>query len=303
MNMPENRSLGILLMLATMMCFVSLDAIMKYSLQTYSLVQVTWARFFFATVFAVLMCGKRLPRLAISHVPKLQLSRSILLMITTCLFNAGLMFLPLATATTIMFLSPILITILSIFFLGEHVGIRRWLGIAVGFVGAVIVVQPWHLGTAAFNSGVVFFLAAALTNANYQIITRKVRGDDPMTSLLYTAAGGAVFASLLLPFHWQWPDKMGWMLLVGSGFAGALGHMCLIQAMRRAEASVVAPFAYSSLVWATLLGYLIWKELPGLNVLGGALLIVSAGLYIFLRERVKKNGDVGQFLSPVHDKS
>ena len=285
---PENRALGIILMLTTMLCFVSLDAIMKYALQSYSLVQVTWARFFFATLFAMLFCGKQLPRLAISQMPGLQLSRSALLMITTFLFNAGLIFVPLVTATTIMFLSPILITVLSIFFLGEHVGIRRWIGIVMGFVGAVIVVQPWHVGTSTFNVGALFFLAAALTNANYQIITRKVRGDDPMTSLLYTAAGGAFLTSFLLPLHWQWPDALGWTLLVASGLAGAVGHFCLIQALRYAPASVVAPFAYSSLLWATLLGFLVWREFPSINVWIGAALIVAAGLYIFVRERVKK---------------
>ncbi len=110
----ENRTAGILWMLATMFCFIALDAIMKHLLESYSLVQVTWARFFFASIVAVLACGRRLGTLAVTRHPGKQLVRSILLMSTTGLFNAGIRTTPLATATTIMFLNPILVTILSI---------------------------------------------------------------------------------------------------------------------------------------------------------------------------------------------
>jgi drug/metabolite transporter (DMT)-like permease len=281
----ENRVVGIAYMLATMVCFISLDTVMKLSLERYSLVQVTWARFFFASVFAVLLCGRQLPGLLRSSVPGVQLTRTILLMTTTGLFNAGVSRLPLATATTIMFMTPILVTVLSIAILGEHVGIRRWVGIGIGFLGAVIVVQPWGAMEASFSAGVLFLLAAAFTNASYQIATRQVRFDDPLTSLLFTAAGGALVTSILVPAHWSTPDATGWLLMVGSGFAGALGHFFLIRAFRHAPASVVAPFSYSSLVWATLFGFLIWGQLPDTATWIGAALIISAGLYIFLRER------------------
>ncbi len=284
----ENRARGILWMLATMACFIALDAIIKLGLERYSLVEVTWGRFFFATVFAALWCGKNLPQLLVSRVPGQQTIRSVFLMATTGLFNSGLTLVPLATATTIMFLSPIMTTVLSVFVLKEHVGIRRWLGVACGFAGATIVVQPWAAFSGSFNAGVLFLVAAALTNACYQISTRKVRGDDSRTSLLFTAAFGAVICSLLLPWHWQWPDAYGWALLAGSGFAGALGHFCIIQAFRLAPASVVAPFSYSALIWATLLGYVIWKDFPDHSVWAGAALIIASGLYIFWRERVRE---------------
>ena len=283
----ENRSIGILWMLATMFCFITLDAIMKHLLESYSLVQVTWGRFFFATIIAALACGRRIGTLAISRAPKLQLLRSVVLMTTTGMFNAGIRTTPLATGTTIMFLSPILLTLLSIPLLGEKVGLRRWMGIVFGFIGAVVVVQPWTGGFGGLGVGVLFLLAAALLNANYQIITRKVRHDDPMTSLLYTAAAGAVVTTAIVPWFWTWPAAVDWLLFVCSGIAGGLGHLCLIRAFRAAPASVVAPFSYSSLLWATLFGL----SSGGIGQIcgrgWGAALIIGSGLYIFHRERLR----------------
>jgi drug/metabolite transporter (DMT)-like permease len=286
-DVQENRTVGILYMLATMFCFIALDAIMKHLLESYSLVQVTWGRFFFATIVAILACGPRIGALAVSRVPKLQALRSVLLMSTTAMFNVGIRTTPLATATTIMFLSPILVTLLSIPLLGEKVGLRRWIGILFGFAGAIIVVRPWQEGLGGLGTGVLFLLVAAVLNSNYQIFTRKVRGDDPLTSLLYTAAAGAIVTTAIVPWFWTWPTAFDWLLLVGSGAMGGLGHLFLIRAVRMAPASVVAPFSYSSLVWATLFGFVIWAEFPDLWTLAGAALIIGSGLYIFHRERLQ----------------
>lgn len=275
-------------MLATMFGFITLDAMMKYSLETYSLVEVTWARFFFASIFAALACGRNLPQLAISHMPKVQILRSVFLMTTTGLFNAGIRSVPLATGTTIMFMSPILVTFLSIFLLGEHVGIRRWAGIVLGFIGALIVMRVWETGALGLNHGVLFLLAAALTNASYQITTRRLRQDSPYTSLLFTAAAGAVVSSFILPWHWSSPDLLGWALLIGCGFVGCISHLCLINALQSAPASVVAPFSYSSIIWATAMGFAIWGDVPQVTTVLGATLIIGSGLYIFLREKKRE---------------
>jgi drug/metabolite transporter (DMT)-like permease len=285
LNPAENRAAGIGWMLATMVCFITLDAIMKYSLETYSLVEVTWARFFFATIFAVFVCGRDLPHLMISHAPFVQTARSVLLMATTGLFNAGISTVPLAMGTTIMFMSPILVTLLSIVILGEHVGLRRWAGIVFGFLGALIVMRFWETGLHGLNHGALFLLCAALTNASYQIATRRLRNDSHYTSLLFTAAAGALVTSILLPWHWSAPTLFGWILLIASGLAGCLGHLCLIKAFQAAPASVVAPFSYSSLIWATLFGFVIWRDVPQSSTLIGAALIIGSGLYIYLRER------------------
>jgi drug/metabolite transporter (DMT)-like permease len=281
----ENRTAGILWMLATMGCFISLDALMKFLLETYPLAQVTWARFFFATIIAGAAAGPNLPRVLRSNALHLQLGRSLLLATTTGVFNAGVRLIPLATATTIMFLTPILVTVLSIPLLKEHVGPRRWVGIGIGFLGAMIVVRPWESHVGVFETGVLLLLVAAFLNSNYQIITRKVRlYDAPMTSLFYTAAVGAVVMSFIVPLYWEWPTAFDWLLFVTTGLAGGIGHLCLIQAFRRAPASVVAPFSYSALVWATLYGWLLFSEWPDLWTCAGAALIIASGLYIFHRE-------------------
>ncbi|MBM3520261.1 MAG: DMT family transporter, partial [Alphaproteobacteria bacterium] len=234
---------------------------------------------------AVVLCGRRLPALAVSGSPLLQALRSVLLMSTTGLFNAGIRVTPLATGTTIMFLSPLLVTVLSIPLLGEKVGPRRWFGVAAGFIGALIVVQPWREGFDVLTSGVGFLLAAALLNANYQIATRKVRTDDPLTSLLYTASAGAIVTSCIVPWFWSWPSATAWLMFMAAGAAGGLGHFCLIKAMSAAPASVVTPFTYSSLVWATLFGLIFWGDWPDPWTWSGAAIIIGSGLYIFHRER------------------
>lgn len=272
-------------MLCTMLCFVTLDSIMKYALTTYSLLEVSWARFFFATVFAVLIAGRQLPKLIVTRQPVLQLSRSAMLSVTTGVFNAGIAIVSLPTGTTIMMMTPILVTLFSSLFLGELVGWRRMASIGIGFVGAMIVMRVWELGRGQISHGYLLVFVAAIFNATYQTATRSLRGEDPRTTLIYSAVVGVVVTSLILPFYWQWPDFNGWMLFVGSGFAAGLGHLCLIRAYTAAPASVIAPFYYSSIIWSVLAGYFIWGDLPSTTTAVGAAFIIGSGLYIIWRER------------------
>jgi drug/metabolite transporter (DMT)-like permease len=206
---------------------------------------------------------------------------------TTILFFLGISTIQLATASTIMFLSPILITILAIPLLGESVGLRRWSSVFVGFCGALVVVRP---GVDSFEFGMIFLLIAALTNALYQINTRKVRVyDSPITSLLYTGVFGAILTSLVVPFFWAWPTLEHWCIFLFLGIAGSVSHLCLIRAFRVVPASVVAPFGYTSLVWAVGFGFIIFGELPDRWTVIGAAIIIASGLYIYHRENVIKN--------------
>jgi drug/metabolite transporter (DMT)-like permease len=280
----DNPVAGIGWMMLTIFWFVSLDTGAKFLLQFYPTAQVVWLRFLVALVFGAAAMAPNLRRDLVSRKPSLQLLRSGLLAVTTALFFVGIRTTPLATATSIMFLSPILVTVLSVPLLGETVGVRRLAGVAVGFVGAVIIVRPSVHGV---STGALFLLAAAFTNSLYQIITRKVRVyDPPATTLFYTALVGAVVFAVPMPGQWLTPVvPWHWAVFVFVGVCGGIGHLCLIRAFRAAPASVVAPFTYAGLIWATLFGFIFFAELPGIWTYLGAALIIAAGLYIFHRER------------------
>jgi len=282
----DNHLLGIAWMLATMFWFVTLDSTAKYLMQSYPVTQVIWARFFFHVVFVVLLMGRQLGVHVRSQSLKHQSLRSLFMFTTTVLFFIGISLLPLATAATIMFMSPVILTILSIPLLGEKVGPRRWVGIAIGFAGAVVIMRP---GSESFQLSILIVLAAAFTHAIYQIFTRKLgTRDRPITSLFYTGITGALAMTVVAPFYWQPVAVSDWPLFVFAGIAGGIGHLCLIRAFRQAPASVVAPFSYSSLLWATSFGYLLFGDLPDAWTLSGAAMIIASGLYIFHREQTLK---------------
>jgi drug/metabolite transporter (DMT)-like permease len=286
----DNIPAGIGLMLLTMFFFVSLDATAKYLMQFYPVVQVIWGRFFFhmILVLAVLLCMKSgIREKIISKKPGLQIARSFLMLATNGLFFLGIRTVDLTTATTIMFLTPIVVTILSIPVLGERVGMRRWIGIVIGFIGAMIIVRP---GMIELDMAILILVVATITHAFYQIYTRQVRVyDDPLTSLLYTGLIGSIVMSTLVPFQWQWPDPAHWPMFLLMGLMGSLGHFCLIRSLRIAPVSVVSPFSYTTLIWATGFSYLLFDELPDYWVFAGAALIVGSGLYILHREQQTKS--------------
>ena len=284
----ENLAAGIGWMLATMCLFTSMDTVAKYLTLRFNIEQVVWARFTFHILFLVIWLRSRLFKLAITSNWKLQLVRSACLLLTTTLFFNGLHTTPITTASTIMFLSPVLVTVLAIPLLGEQVGIRRWLGIAIGLLGALVIIRPGASNGVAI--GHLFLIGAAFSNAFYQIATRQVRAtDDPMTSLLYSGLVGAILMSATVSGEWTQPDAFGWGLFMVMGLLGAVSHFCLIRAFNSAEASAIVPFSYSSLLWATLFGFLIFDTLPDRWTLLGAALIVSSGLYIFHREQLRTN--------------
>lgn len=269
-----------------MFLFVCLDTNSKYLGETLPVAQVVWARFMFHFVLVAIVLRHRLPAAIRSNAPWLQFIRSIMLATTTALFVWGLTLIQLAEATTIMFMAPILVTALAMPLLGEQVGIRRWMGVAAGFIGAMIIIRP---GAGVFALAALPPLCAALTNALYQILTRKVAdADAPITSITIMPLFGTVITSIIVPFYWVEPTAMEWFLLIFMGMLGALSHYCLIRGLDAAPASAVIPFGYTTLIWAVCFGFFIFGELPDLWTFAGAGVIITSGLYIFHRERVRK---------------
>lgn len=276
---------GVAWMLATTLMFVGMDTLAKHLTQTYPVAQVVWARYVFHVLLLALFLGWRLPRVVRTRRLGLQLLRSVFLLGATGLFFAALAFIPLANASAIMFVAPLIVTALSLPLLGERVGPRRFAGVAAGFAGALVIIRP---GTAAMDPAAFLALGAAGCYAFYQISTRRLAATDaPLTTLAYSASVGALATSLAVPFAWVAPAPADWAAMAGMGLLGGVGHFALIKAFQHAAAATIAPFGYASLIWATLFGFLAFGDLPDAWTVAGAGLIAASGLYIFHRERVR----------------
>ena len=273
-------------MLLAVFLFVTMDTVAKYLTRHYPVPQVVWARFTFHGLVLVLYLGRRSRLLGYSRRPGLQLVRATLLLATTVFFFNALYWLPLATASAIMLTGPLLTTALSMPLLGEPVGPRRWAGVLVGFIGALIIIRP---GGGVMQWAALLPLCSATGYALYQLTTRRLaQYDPPLTTLLYSVSVGIPATSLILPFYWSPPTLAHWGAMVGMGALGAISHFCLIKSMEAAPAAVVAPFSYSNLLWAILLGFVSFGELPDGWTLVGAGVLVASGLYVFHRERVRR---------------
>ena len=277
---------GILWMLSASLLFATQDAIVKYLSADYSLAQLVWARFALALAAIVVVTGPRLRAILVTRRPGLQVVRGVLLLAMMGLFYASLGLIPLADATSILFLGPLIVATLSVPLLGEHVGPRRWTAVVIGFVGALIIVRP---GQGAMEAAALMPLGAAFLFGFYQIVTRLLnRTDRPLTTLTYSALCATLVTSALVPFHWQAdPDATAWVLMVALGVIGAISQFALIKAYEVAPAATVAPLFYVSLIWAVGYGYALFGDFPDLWTVIGALVITGSGLYVFHRAQVQ----------------
>ncbi len=280
---------GILWMLLAMLAAVTMDTINKTLAQSFPVPQLVWARLIFHMVLMLLLLGRRLPRMVVTRRPGLQALRSFCLICAASLFVNGLRLLPLADANAIIFFAPILVTALSAPLLGESVDRRRWIGVALDFVGALIIIRP---GSEVMRLAALLPLGAACFFALYQIATKRLSGiDPPMTTLFYTGLVGALLTSATVPFFWVTPEAADWFLLAMLGVLSGAAHFCIIKAFETAPAATVAPFIYSTLIWATLSGYIFFADLPDIWTVVGATVIVGSGLYITFQERLQRGAE------------
>ena len=270
-------------MIVTTVCFSSLDASAKYASAELPFWMVMWGRYFFHFVFFTVFFLRGAPRdIIFTKNLKLQLLRSILIFCTGMTFWAGLVYLPLADCTVIAFISPLLVTILSVILLGERFGIHRWGSVVVGLLSVIIVIRP---GMGIFHWAVVLPLLSAFFFAVLQITTRVLgQREHVLTTLFYTSIGGLILSSAPVLFFWKAPSPTQWLLLMWLGLLGAVGHFFMIKAFEKGPASLLAPFNYTSLIWATILGFFLFGDLPDAWTIFGAILIISSGLYLIRRE-------------------
>ena len=285
---------GILWMLLTFLLFASLNATAKHLTLSYPVGQVVWARFAFHVLVVGLLLGHRIPHVMVSRRLGLQVGRSLLMLFTSTIFFTGLSLIPLAESSAIMFVSPILVTVLSVPLLGERVGPWRWAGVGAGFAGALIIIRP---GMGVLQLAAFLPLGAACGHAIYQIATRELsRTDQPLTTLFYTPLAEFVATSAAVPFLWVQPDLEGCLLMTLLGLFGGIGHFALIKALTAAPVAIVAPFGYTNLIWATAYGYVLFGDLPDRWTVIGAIAIVLSGLLIFYRETGKRRAAQGEGL-------
>jgi len=277
---------GIALLLLSSIFLGTSDATSKYLSATLPSIEIAWIRFL---VFLVIMIPAMVPASPLFALqtkrPVLQITRGMALLGSSLLFISGLRFLPIAEASATSFVSPLFVTALSIFFLGEKVGLRRWLATAVGLMGVLVVLRP---GTGAFHPAAFFPVVSAFAWACCLILTRKMSGQErTMVTMAYASIVGFAILCMLVPFVWvvpTWHD-----LLFGTiiGLTSTAGQWIVVLAFRYADASVLAPFSYIQLLWVTLLGFLIFGEVPDIWTVVGAGFIVASGLYTAHRERIR----------------
>ena len=276
-----------LILLSTTFLGVS-DVTAKYLSASLPSIEIAWLRFL---VFALIMVPAMVPgsplfAMRTSRVG-LQLMRGAALLGSSLFFITGLRYLPIAEASATGFVAPLFVTALSIFFLSEKVGVRRWLATATGLLGVLIILRP---GTGAFHAAAFFPIISALAWAVTLIMTRMMSGrEHAITIMTYSSIAGVAILSVLVPFVWVAPSWQAVMFGILIGVASTAGQWIVVLAFRYADASVLAPFSYTQLVWVSTLGFLIFGEVPDAWTVVGAAFIVASGLYTAHRERVRQS--------------
>lgn len=279
----EHVPLGILYMVAATIVFAVSSAVSKWLVASYPIGEVLFTR----TAVALLTCALFiLPHtgLAVFRTRRLRhhVLRSVSQGCSQMFLLIAFSLMPLAGATAINFSSPLFATLASALLLKETVGLARWLALLVGLGGVLIVTEP---GAGAFQAGALFALANAIL---YGSVTAGVRGmtttESAQTLTLYQLALLTAFFALLLPLGWTSPTPVDTAWIVFNGVSNAVGQYWWTRALHLAPASAVAPFNYLSLIWASILGFAIWGDVPTVSLVIGSAIVVASGLFLFWRE-------------------
>lgn len=263
----------------------SLDATAKILVRDYPVWWIVWARYAGHVLVVVPLAWHKVgPGFWRTRQPVLQIARSTLLLLATIAFFSALRFLPLAEASAISFLAPMLMVLLARPLLGETVTPARWIAVAAGFAGVLLVTRP---GSAAFHPAALLMLGMALCNALYQLLTRKLQGDSAYTTLFHSGVVGTIAFTALLPLLAPHPlpsagDAMLFLLL---GVLAGLGHWCIITAFLQAQASQLTPFGYLQMVWPLVFGWLLFGQFPDRVSIVGMAVILASGVWLAWRER------------------
>jgi drug/metabolite transporter (DMT)-like permease len=284
LDRPQHPLRGVLLFLAAIFLFAALDATAKYMNAFFAVPLLVWARYLVHFVIMMVFMAPGMGReIIVTRRPWLMSFRALMLVGITLLAQLALKTLPLAETTALIFITPLLVALLAGPLLGEQVRRRTWLATIAGFAGVLLIARP---GGAMAGIGILYALGGALCYAIYQILTRKLAATEhPNRLLFYTALVGTLSMSLTLPAYWdgQIPTLPQGLLIISLGLYGGIGHFMFIRAFREAPASTLSPLLYIQLIWATLLGWLVFNQLPDFLAIIGMLIIGASGLSLALR--------------------
>lgn len=290
MTQSSSYTKGIILIILANLVFAAQDGITKYLAEQYHVFSIIMIRYWAFAAFVIIlsmMAKGGIRQIAKTKMPKMQMARGVLLGLQVCM--AAYLFANLGLIDThVIFASyPLMVTLFSIPLLGEKVGIWRLGAVLVGFLGVIVILQP---GVNVIDPIALLPLGAAATFAVYNIMTRYVaRADSGETSFFWTGIGGFITLTLIGPFFWDplQGHDITWMAILC--VTGTLSHYLMIKALEVAEASVLQPFSFLQLVFASTIGVIIYSETLTIHTVMGAAIIVASGLFIIWRERQKKS--------------
>ncbi|MEM6902468.1 MAG: DMT family transporter [Pseudomonadota bacterium] len=275
--------LGVALMVAGISTLAAMDVLIKIMSQTYSIPQVVFFRSLLS--LPVLLLCLRFEggwgALKTKH-PFVHVTRGFVMAVTATCFIFSFQQLPLSDAYSIIFSNPLIVTLLAIPMLGERVGIHRLVAVGVGFVGVLIAMQP---GFAQNNPGTYVALFGAFSYSLVQIFIRQMSRTETTAAItIYGTIMITFFSAVLLPWFWQTPTLMDLAILAVIGTMGGIGQYCLTSAFRYADASVLSPYNYVSLIWGAFFGFFVFGDVPSGATIVGSIIIAATGLYIINRE-------------------
>ncbi len=294
MNSPDRPLLGIGLMLIAMAIIPGIDICSKMLSDKFHVFELTAARYVFHLLWLIpVMLLTRTPILKRPRNFTNQFLRGLMLAITTIFFFYGIAYNPIPNVLSLTFIAPILVTLASPIILGEKLGPRRILAAIIGFIGVLIILNP---SADDVRPSLLWGLAAGVTFAAYQLVTRKMSGNDtPLTTLFWTGLIGLLIILPTLPFIWVTPNVDDLLIMFAMGFFAAFGHYFIILAFEYGEASLLAPFGYFEIVTASLASLIIFQFWPAPRTWLGIFILIAAGIYIWVRERqlaLKETADI-----------
>jgi drug/metabolite transporter (DMT)-like permease len=280
----SDAHLGAALTALAMLLFALMDAMSKFLVRDYPVREALLFRYVIFTVFALLTAWPRgIRSVARSANPWLQAVRSLLAVIEGAVFVVALQYLPLADTHAVAASSPLMVVALSAPLLGERIGLHRWLSVLAAFAGVMLIIRP---GFTQFSWPLLIPLLGALLWAIYQIMVRFLARDDrPETTLLWSAVVGLAAISCVAPWEFRLPDARATLLLTAAGILCSLAYYAQIRALDHAQVSAVQPYGYTLLVWASLLGWIVFSDIPGPWTILGACIVALSGLYAWTQDR------------------